>query len=55
MLIFLKERKSIKPDHLIRDPVRAKEVSHGLSYKQNDLEQSGQWMGTCEDKILVPW
>lgn len=40
MVIFLKERESIKPDHFIRDPIRAKEVSHGFSYKQNDLEQS---------------
>ena len=42
MLIFLKERESIKPDHFIRDPVRAKEVSHSFSYEQNDLEKSGQ-------------
>lgn len=42
MVLLLKERKSVKPDHLIRDPVRTKEVSHGFSYKQNDLEQSCQ-------------
>ena len=42
MVVFFKERESVKPDHLIRDPVRAKEVSHGFSYKQNDLEQYGQ-------------
>lgn len=37
MILFLKEGKSVKPYHLIRDPVRAKEVPHGFSYKQNDL------------------
>ena len=37
MILFLKEWESVEPDHLIRNPVRAKEVPHGFSYKQNDL------------------
>ena len=46
MVIFLQERVSVKSDHLIRNPVRAKKVSHGFSYKQNDLEQSGSGIDT---------
>ena len=37
MILFLKERESVKPNHLICDPVRAKEVSHSFCYEENDL------------------
>ena len=50
MILLLKERESVKSDHLISDPIRAKEVSHGFSYKQNDLRAIWLGMGTWEDK-----
>lgn len=50
MILFLKKGESVKPDHLIRDPVRAKEVSDGFGYKQNDLTAIWSEMGTWEDK-----
>ena len=50
MFLFLKERESVKPDHLIRDPVRAEEVSHGFSYKQNNLRTIWLAMGIWSDK-----
>lgn len=55
MILFLKEGKSVKPYHLVRDTVRAKEVPHGFSYKQNDLKAIWSGMGTRKDKILIPW
>jgi hypothetical protein len=55
MILFLKERETVKPDHLIRDPVRAQEVSYGFSYKQNDLRAIWSGMGIRESEQLAPW
>jgi hypothetical protein len=55
MVILLQERESVKSDHFIRNPVSAKEIPYGFSYKQNDLQQSESEIDTLGRlEFLVP-